>query len=993
MTENTIDRRRDILRAAGLPTTIRPDIPNTAHASVRRQPLLQQVVPQALALISTRNYLPYAKVAAESFLTHHKQFAAFLLLLDGTAEDAYLFPEGTVITLDDLNLPDAGWYAAKFTASEFCNALKPVFLKYLASFVGHVVYLDSDIAIFGPLNELTDLLENSPLILVPHMLKLFPRPERYWVQPRSADIFHSGLINAGCFAMQLSRCLDFLSFWEEANLAPGAFYRGAGYQTDQQHLNWALITVPGTCVLRDSRYNVAYWNLHERNLRITTRRDGKRFEVDGRPLGFFHFSGYDITDRLTISKYDTRYSVYNLPAVAEILDWYSDRLLSSSSASLLQERYGFDKFANGFRSNAFIRETLKKYEYYIPKFDVTTIAGADGLCGFLMDPLPATGSMLPLVAAEIYEARHDLRDGYPDAHTRLNSSIFWRWFCRHAGAEYGVQFLIDSFRRSLISDSACGFAEVIIVILAGSTLQFLGKDRLDAARCLRAKGRADIAETLLEAQTEWCFFTDLSAILEIYIRRPSLHAQFPDILGTDHGRFSRWLDENAASEHGCPASACEEFRRHKAALCLGRIYSYLARQDQLAEMCATYLLSDDPGPLFRELIRSSGEGLEYDLDDVVAFRFIHHTCRHLLVPFYLELPFVRQKRAASRTLHLNLQLLPEEVRNRDWAARGAEIHAACFNPLDAAVEDEMRSLGEELFSETRNVLGVLRARNASETAVMSARNARIVATRRLEVADRQVPDAEVIYGRGASPVAGPQHPSVNLFGYFFSEIGVGESSRGLARAIGVLRPVNRIPLYTGQLQMGVELPELFQRYEFYSDTNVFVSYPHQVEDLLGMMRPESRRGRRNIAHLAWEQAQANPLWRAVYDRYDEIWVVSEFAATPFRELFPDRVKVVPNVLSFEEFPAYEGYERNTLTREKVEFLFVFDANSSIERKNPEGLLDAFIKAFKDTLYKKHVTLTFKVGAMHRAEHKPRLQHLMRTAQETGLDIRFRRKAT
>jgi hypothetical protein len=209
-------------------------------------------------------------------LAHHPEFRAFLLLVDGEPADAAIFHEGKVVLLPELGLSHAGWYAAKFTALEFSNALKPAFLQYLARFAKRAIYLDCDIVVFSRLSEMLALSDRHELVLVPHMLTPPPRPEQFWVHPTRADTFNSGLINAGCFAIQLGKCGEFLRFWEEANFAPGAFYEGAGYQTDQHHLNWALVTLPGARVLRDDRYNVAYWNLHERDLWLhsTTAGDG-----------------------------------------------------------------------------------------------------------------------------------------------------------------------------------------------------------------------------------------------------------------------------------------------------------------------------------------------------------------------------------------------------------------------------------------------------------------------------------------------------------------------------------------------------------------------------------------------------------------------------------------------------------------------------------------------------------------------------------------------
>lgn len=64
--------------------------------------------------------------------------------------------------------------------------------------------------------------------------------------------------------------------------------------------------LPGTQVLRETRSNnLAYWNLHDRDFRCDGGTDGgRRFQVDGKPLAFFHFSGYDVFDRLRLSRHN-----------------------------------------------------------------------------------------------------------------------------------------------------------------------------------------------------------------------------------------------------------------------------------------------------------------------------------------------------------------------------------------------------------------------------------------------------------------------------------------------------------------------------------------------------------------------------------------------------------------------------------------------------------------------------------------------------------------
>jgi glycosyltransferase involved in cell wall biosynthesis len=970
-----------VLCGVGFPSPVRPEI--ESEPAVAQLPDRQPVamVSCCLALIATRNFLPFAKLAARSFLDHHPEFRAFLLLVDGDPNDVVEFNEGHVVLLSDLSLNDVGWYAAKFTASEFTNALKPAFLRYLSGIAERAIYLDCDIAVFSRLSEMIDLMETRDLVLLPHMLAPPPRPEQFWTHPTRADIFNSGLVNAGCFGIRLAQCGGFLAFWEEANFAPGAFYEGAGYQTDQQYLNWALIIVPGACILRESRYNVAYWNLHDRDLRLAPSSNGAvQFEVDRKPLGFFHFSGYDVNETLRLSRHDGRHSVYNLPAVAEILSWYSEQVLACPTAALLDEPYRFGRLANGFEPNRLIREILKKYEAYTPKFAALTLAGADSLCAFLMDPLPATGSILPLIAAEIYETRPDLQRDFPDAHTAISPTGFWRWFCRHAGREYGIQYLVDHFRRALISDSIAGFSQQVTAALGDTQLRFLSSDRIAAAEQLRSAGEDEAADTLLEARTEWYFFTDLSAAFEIYMNRPDLQEAFPDILERDHATFCNWLIHRATDEHGCSPAVGERFRRCAATATLARIFSYLARRDDVARDCQDSLLADNVEPALRHLIRGAGEGLEYDLDDVVVLRFIHQTSRHLLVALYLELPLVRLQPQASRMIESSMALLPESVRDAGWSGRGCQIHAMYFDRFEAYLDDEARRWADTVLFPSRDVLGFLRGPQREQRAIRMIEPAYRTATRR-SAPDEATSRSLMLHLRERE-----RAPGVNIFGYFHSDIGVGESTRGLAQSVSLLRPVNRVPLCTSQLREGTELSDLFQRFDHLSDTNIFVTYPHQREDLLAMIRPEHRAGRRNIAHLAWEQKDANPWWQYVYDRYDEIWTISEFAATPFRKMFPGRIKVVPNVLDFDGFPSCEEAGRVRLKGERLEFLFVFDANSSMERKNPEGVIDAFTKAFKGTRHAKRAHLTLKVAGLHRPEHAARVNGLVRKVRESGVAI-------
>ena len=83
---------------------------------------------------------------------------------------------------------------------------------------------------------------------------------------------------------------DFAAWWA-ARLRHFCFDRlEAGLFTDQKWINHAPSFFDGVDILKEPRFNVATWN-------ITTRDMGGEapdaVTIDGKPLGFYHFTGFD----------------------------------------------------------------------------------------------------------------------------------------------------------------------------------------------------------------------------------------------------------------------------------------------------------------------------------------------------------------------------------------------------------------------------------------------------------------------------------------------------------------------------------------------------------------------------------------------------------------------------------------------------------------------------------------------------------------------------
>ena len=103
----------------------------------------------------------------------------------------------------------------------------------------------------------------------------------------------------------------------------------------------------------------------------------------------------------------------------------------------------------------------------------------------------------------------------------------------------------------------------------------------------------------------------------------------------------------------------------------------------------------------------------------------------------------------------------------------------------------------------------------------------------------------------------------------------------------------------------------------------------------------------HIATWYWELA-AIPEWLThQFDRVDEIWAPTSFVRRAFLRYTKKPVHIVPAIVP-EFIPSGERVELRAhfgLSDDKVVFLFTFDFNSSVGRKNPQGVVEAFTKAF------------------------------------------------
>jgi glycosyltransferase involved in cell wall biosynthesis/SAM-dependent methyltransferase len=300
------------------------------------------------------NYLPYARVLARSFLAHHPQGRFVTLVLD---------PDGLAATDEPFEIRgpyDIGIerrevhrMAMIYDVKELATAVKPWLLKHLLdSGVSEVMYLDPDIEIFTPLYELTELAREHSIVLTPHLTTPLPRDG---LLPDELMILRAGVFNLGFIAVGES-AKPFLDWWSERLRRDCLVAVEKGLFVDQRWVDLVPSFFPHY-ILRDPACNVAYWNVFNRDIHWAD----DHYEVDGKPLRFFHFSGFkpEMPHLLSAHVGDIpRSRLGRSSGVTRLCEFYADQLRQNGYEDSAIKRYAYDYLPSGA---AIDPETRRRY--------------------------------------------------------------------------------------------------------------------------------------------------------------------------------------------------------------------------------------------------------------------------------------------------------------------------------------------------------------------------------------------------------------------------------------------------------------------------------------------------------------------------------------------------------------------------------------------------------------------------------------------------------
>ncbi len=282
--------------------------------------------------LCSNNYLAQARVLYESLLRFNPDFEFVIGLVDKKSKevDYSAFVPQNVIEVESVFKEQSTFtdMYSRYDITELNTAVKPFVFQYLLDSCqeeDQIYYFDPDIEIFDSFETLVTILNTNNIVLTPHLLS--PIFDDLETAPSESFVLNAGVYNLGFIGLKKSKETQKMIHWWSDKCEKNCYMKHAkGIFVDQSWISHVPIFYENVHVLKDNCYNVAYWNMHERNVK---KENGKYWVNGEKSLVFFHFSGYNPLKPEVLAKYQTKYDFINKSTFKPIFDEYANKLMAA----------------------------------------------------------------------------------------------------------------------------------------------------------------------------------------------------------------------------------------------------------------------------------------------------------------------------------------------------------------------------------------------------------------------------------------------------------------------------------------------------------------------------------------------------------------------------------------------------------------------------------------------------------------------------------------
>jgi glycosyltransferase involved in cell wall biosynthesis len=496
--------------------------------------------------IVAKNYLPFARVLMQSIRAWAPDFERIVILVDQV--DNFFDPtkeDFKIILSDQLQIPHSRWFHFKYTILELSTAVKPYAIEYILAThdIDRVFYFDPDIVLYNRLDSLVATLDEHNIVLTPHLTAPLEDDRR----PRDLDILRSGAYNLGFIGVRRGNESDrFLRWWQLKLYDQCVVDLPQGLFVDQRWIDLVPGLFGGVGILRDAGLNVAYWNVSHR--RVVRTSEG--YVVNGEPLRFFHFSGFDPDNPHRFSRHQNRLTLDDLGDASDLVVEYRRQLHINGYAECRSWPYGYGAFENGFPIPDMGRPAHHEAPDLVQRLaDPFSVEGYEAFVEAWNQPLAGPDgrpSGITRLAYRIYKARIDVQGAMPDIFGG-DLRRFMNWVMSSGRVEHnlGDAFIapIQSAVRAQPQNEKPVASDPIVNEKVLQTLAATGI-WVNGDRC---PVQVDALNELIRNGDAKLQLSQLARV--IYESRPDLQRFFPDPCGRDGARFLAWFLTYGAREY------------------------------------------------------------------------------------------------------------------------------------------------------------------------------------------------------------------------------------------------------------------------------------------------------------------------------------------------------------------------------------------------------------------------------------------------------------
>ncbi|MCY4044084.1 MAG: glycosyltransferase [Cellvibrionales bacterium] len=884
----------------------------------------------ALTIVS-KNYISLARVLSESFLQHHPGAKFFVVLVD--KNDGMLNPEEETFELyemTDVDLPNLEVFPYQYNILELNTAVKPFALRWLMDTVPglkKLAYIDPDIMVCDELLEVWGGLDDHSVTLTPHMREPFDDD----ASPTELNILQSGTYNLGFIGLKNNADgRKLLDWWCERLYLNCVVDIPRGLFTDQKWIDLVPGYFESTKIIHNPAYNVAYWNLHERELEYKDNQ----YYVENDHLRFFHFSGYDPRKPEVLSKHQSRHQFEDLPVVEKLYGEYASKLFTADIVATKKWSFAYSYLPNEVKLNDAIHRVIRQcLQDNIPFPSIAD--DLEGFCKFLMTPSRAVfgADVAPIVTA-ILTIRPDVANVFPNATHDKHDEGFLAWLNHNGIEELELHQLLASYGQYLTKDNAVKLLidiyyerEDVQAVYPGA---FQNYERLDktatewfsssAIAEYDAVEQADV-DRLIAAKT------GVYKILSLYAGRADLQKVFHNIQ-THEGidKFYGWLLDELKTLNNISEDEIHLF------------YAWAkVNGATLQKFSLTY------NSVIRNLV--GGIPSIFNIDNVTNSLFVH------------GLPY-HEEEIAHWLIH-----------DHDWSlvdqlVATASQHAELTKNLSIEGLDVAQI--KELLTH-RQIDNIVSKYNLRDK-ITEALNSINFDQKKINVAGYF--SASTGMGQSARSMQQIIESSNDIFvGYTLPEVYIGENEY-------------------------IEIPEngfVFGLPSPLAKQSIVIANADATPAVQSLL-PKELQLTSKIGYWVWETEVLPAKWAKNADYYDEIWSASQYSAKAIETTINKKVKIEPHVINQADLPP-KKVSRKAFELPTKSFLFgyFFDQKSISERKNPKAVIDAFRTAFGN---RKDVALVLKVNTPKPGEyHFSRLKSYAKDVNVIWVEKTFNRKDT